>query len=45
MFHMLLLEQGITRKKQVDKELEIELKIDDNIEYEVEAIQDSTVYA
>lgn len=45
MFYMLLLEQEITRKKQADKELKMELEISDNIKYEIEAIQDSTVYA
>ena len=45
-FHMSLLEQNTTRKKQMDKELwELELKAGNSKEYEVEAIWDSVVYA
>ncbi len=46
---MLLLEQDITKKWQVDKALpepekEFEFEAGDNKKYEVEAIIDSTVY-
>ena len=45
-FHISLLEQDITRKVQVDKEVrQIEFDADDNNgEYKVEAIWDSTIY-
>lgn len=42
---MLLLEEDNTRKEQADKELKMKLKTGDNIEYKVEAIWDSAVYA
>lgn len=45
MFHVLLLKQGNTKKRQADRELEMELKSGDNIEYEVETIWDSAIYA
>lgn len=43
---MALLEQNITRKKQVNKLLELKLvpDIGQNKEYEFEAIKDSAVY-
>lgn len=44
MFYMLLLEQDTTKKKRVNKKLEIELKASDDIDYEVKAIWDSAVY-
>lgn len=37
-FHILLLEQDIIKKKLADKKLEIELKVGNNIEYKVEVI-------
>ena len=46
-FHVLLLEQDITRKGRVEKEVKrMEFDAGDNIsrEYEVEAIRDSAVY-
>lgn len=42
---MSLLEEDNIRKEQADKELEMKLKTGDNIEYKVEAIWDSAVYA
>ena len=43
---MSLLEQNTTRKGQVDKNAtELDAGNDDNGEYEMEAIQDSAVYA
>ena len=47
-FYVSLLEQDITKKKQVDKEvrqMEFDLGNNDSGEYKVEAIWDSTVYA
>lgn len=44
-FHVSLLEQNITKKRQADKEIEIELEAGNNIKYELEAIWDSMVYA
>ena len=37
-FHILLLEQDIIKKKRADKKLEIELKVVNNIKYKVEVI-------
>ena len=46
MFHMLLLEQDTTRKRQVSKEVsELDAANKDSKEYEVEAIWNSAVYA
>lgn len=45
MFHVSLLEQDIRRKGQADKELEMELEAGNDIEYKMEAIWDSAVYA
>ena len=45
-FHVLLLEQDTTRKEQVDKRVkELKLKAGNSKKYEIEAIQDSAVYA
>ena len=45
-FHISLLEQDTIRKERVDKRVkELELKAGDSKEYEVEATQDSAVYA
>ena len=41
---MSLLEQDTTRKERVDEQV-MELEAGDSEEYEVEAIQDSAVYA
>ena len=44
-FHVLLLEQDNTRKKQVDENVtELESDAGDNKKYKVEAIWDSTIY-
>ena len=46
-FHVSLLEQDITRKKQIGKEvrqIKFDAGDDDSGEYEVEAIWDSTIY-
>ena len=46
MFHVSPLEQNITRKGQVSKEVpEIDVSNNDSKEYEVEAIWDSAIYA
>lgn len=42
---MSLLKEDNTREEQANKELEMKLKTGDNIEYKVEAIWDSAVYA
>ena len=45
---MSILEQDITRKRRVDKEvrqMEFDIGYDDSEEYKVEAIWDSVVYA
>ena len=45
-FHMLLLEQDITRKERVDKwVIELELEAGNSNEYKVEAIWNRAVYA
>ncbi len=48
-FHMALLEQDTTRKRQVDKALpepekDVEFEAESNKEYKIEAIIDSAVY-
>ena len=44
-FHMSLLEQNTTKKKQVDKQvMELELKAGNSKEYKVKAIWDNTVH-
>lgn len=43
-FHMLLLEQDITRKGRVNKFLELKLDADKNKKYKVKTIRDSAVY-
>ena len=44
-FHVSLLEQGITRKKQVNKQVtELEFEAGNSKEYKVEAIWDSAIY-
>ena len=45
MFYVLLLEQNITKKKQADKKLEIELEASNNIKSKVKVIWDSAIYA
>lgn len=45
-FHMSLLEQDITKKKQVENNLiQLEFKAGTNEEYKIEGIRDSAVYA
>ena len=45
-FHMSLLEQDTTRKKQVDKRVkELELEAGNSKEYNVEAICNNAIYA
>ena len=45
-FHVLLLEEDTTRKRQVDETMsQLEFQDDGDEKYEVEAIYDSTVYA
>ena len=44
MFHVLLLEQNTTKKRQVN-DMQLEFEAGDNKEYEVNGIWDSAVYA
>ena len=45
-FHMSLLEQNTTRKRQIDKKVtELEFEASDSKKYKVEAIQDNAIYA
>ena len=45
-FHMILLEQDITKKEWVDKQVkELELEAGNSKEYKIKAIRDSTIYA
>lgn len=43
-FYMLLLEQDITNKRQINKLLELELDLEEDNNYKIEAIRDNTVY-
>ena len=45
MFHVSLLKHDITRKRRMNEFSALEFEPDDNKKYEVEAIQDSAVYA
>lgn len=42
---MLLLKKDITKKKQIDKMLEIEVEVGNNINYKLKTIWNGVVYA
>ena len=44
-FHVSLLEKDTTKKRRVDKTTQLDFKVGNDEEYEVEGIWDSVVYA